>query len=1051
MTYLRYVAMVCLAAMAAPCLFAQGLTTTATKDDWEEINFEFNSSVLTDGYPSLLKLADLLKAHPDYKVKLEGHTDQIGSEAYNKGLAQKRANTVRDFLAKYGAGAGQVTTVAMGKANPKVPSREANARFMNRRVYMTVTDGAGKVISAGGIGDALNAMGGMSKKCCDDILRRLDKLDEMADLLRRLAADNDALKRELADIKKSQADLDSYVRGLKFPAGPEGPAAAAAQPTPAVAPVPAAPTPLSPLPSSSLLRYSSVNFNAGADTYGDLTVSGRGRLFIPFWERSAVQFQGEYMYFRDRQEGQFDFGVVNRFSRHGQAGAFGSFKYVSLSNRAKDRLIPDVRAGEFTSVLSGTQLTSAQTSGFDPNMPMGSGLLGQASGVVDYIFSRGRVGIFASKGFLNEAVIGRTALSQNVYNEFYIRSIDQAGVSTTLALFGPAYLEANIGALRSYGYSNKAGGSARFIYPFKDHVAFTLEGGLNETVVTRDNWGRVVAGVQFGNFMRPKDYMNDSGGGLQAVPADIPRVRYELLARRVRTGNGAPIADAGPDQIGVAAGTVTLNGSGSFDPEGDPITFQWSQVAGPAVSLSGANAAIATFAATEGQSYAFRLAVTDDRGAQGIARTAVTTEKPEVPKIIRFQASPSSIKAGDASILDWQVIGADTVTITELGSVPLNGSREVKPAQTTTYKLTAKNRAGEVGATTTIVVESQPRPSFTSCQVQPTNITPGETATISWSTQNATAVSIAPGIGNVELSGSRMVSPTTTTTYTITASGAETFAPVTCTVTVNVSAQGTGPRILRFSANPSTINAGEKSTLLWTVENADKVTISELGDVNLADTRDVTPAKTTTYTLTATNKTGNTTASVTITVNAVTPPVPKDPSLKSCQANPATLLKPGDPAQLSWVIENANRLTIVPFNGEPILNGPVTVNPTATTTYVLTATGLPGTKPATCSIVVTVPGAPEPPIVVNPQEIETIYRELIIDADQSISPGGGGLTYIWEPIGTGAAVLDQGQPQTRVQLGSLYGDYMFKLTVRNAAGQQGTGIVTVHYRSARPF
>jgi len=45
----------------ASCLFAQGLQTTATKDDWEEINYEFNSSILSDGYPTLLRLAELLQ------------------------------------------------------------------------------------------------------------------------------------------------------------------------------------------------------------------------------------------------------------------------------------------------------------------------------------------------------------------------------------------------------------------------------------------------------------------------------------------------------------------------------------------------------------------------------------------------------------------------------------------------------------------------------------------------------------------------------------------------------------------------------------------------------------------------------------------------------------------------------------------------------------------------------------------------------------------------------------------------------------------------------
>ena len=60
-----------LVSLATGSLFAQGLTTTATKDDWEEINFEFNSSILSDGYPSLLRIAELLSKNPTYRVKVE--------------------------------------------------------------------------------------------------------------------------------------------------------------------------------------------------------------------------------------------------------------------------------------------------------------------------------------------------------------------------------------------------------------------------------------------------------------------------------------------------------------------------------------------------------------------------------------------------------------------------------------------------------------------------------------------------------------------------------------------------------------------------------------------------------------------------------------------------------------------------------------------------------------------------------------------------------------------------------------------------------------------
>ena len=81
-------------------------------------------------------------------------------------------------------------------------------------------------------------------------------------------------------------------------------------------------------------------------------------------------------------------------------------------------------------------------------------------------------------------------------------------------------------------------------------------------------------GLQFGNYIHPKEY----GKTKSPVPMDVPRVRYELLTRRV--GNSPPVANAGPNQVGVAAGTVTLNGSASYDPDNDPLTYQWTQIGG---------------------------------------------------------------------------------------------------------------------------------------------------------------------------------------------------------------------------------------------------------------------------------------------------------------------------------------------------------------------------------------------------------------------------------------------------------------------------------------
>ena len=84
--------------------------------------------------------------------------------------------------------------------------------------------------------------------------------------------------------------------------------------------------------------------------------------------------------------------------------------------------------------------------------------------------------------------------------------------------------------------------------------------------------------------------------------------------------NEAPTADAGEDQPGTGGtinegGTVTLDGSGSSDPEGRPLTYLWSRISGPAVTLSDAGAAGPTFAAPDRKadySLTFSLTVSDD-------------------------------------------------------------------------------------------------------------------------------------------------------------------------------------------------------------------------------------------------------------------------------------------------------------------------------------------------------------------------------------------------------------------------------------------------------
>lgn len=138
----------------------------------------------------------------------------------------------------------------------------------------------------------------------------------------------------------------------------------------------------------------------------------------------------------------------------------------------------------------------------------------------------------------------------------------------------------------------------------------------------------------------------------------------------------------------------------------------------------------------------------------------------------------------------------------------------------------------------------------------------GQAATLTWSTSNASSVSITPGVGTVETSGSATVNPSTTTTYILTATG-NSGSTVSNSTIINVT-----PRVAPvFSTSMASVQSGQQATLTWNAPSATLVTISEVGTFSAAGNTQVTPDRTTTYTLTATYIDGATqTASVMVNV-----------------------------------------------------------------------------------------------------------------------------------------------------------------------------------------
>lgn len=92
-------------------------------------------------------LATTLKDHPDSKVVIEGHTDNVGSPGYNQALAMKRAETVRAALLRYKIDPSRILVGAHGEANPVASNDTSAGRRENRRVDVTI---AGAESMAGG-------------------------------------------------------------------------------------------------------------------------------------------------------------------------------------------------------------------------------------------------------------------------------------------------------------------------------------------------------------------------------------------------------------------------------------------------------------------------------------------------------------------------------------------------------------------------------------------------------------------------------------------------------------------------------------------------------------------------------------------------------------------------------------------------------------------------------------------------------------------------------------------------------------------------------------
>jgi len=460
------------------------------------------------------------------------------------------------------------------------------------------------------------------------------------------------------------------------------------------------------------------------------------------------------------------------------------------------------------------------------------------------------------------------------------------------------------------------------------------------------------------------------------------------------------------------------------------------------------------------------------------AETTVIVNYPP-PEVIQFSANPSCINRGQSATLSFQVRYATSISISgsgvnqtfpgNSGTTITSGSFVVSPTTDSTYTLTATGPGGTTTATTSVTVK-QP---FTIDQFESNSYCaiPGNSVNLSWATTNAETATITDSATGVSIpvspSGSTRsfaVNSATTFTLTVTRTGCSGVETLTRQVTVNTTPSPTAT----FAANPSDLELGNNTTLQWSTTGASTVTItpspvagsglsgpqtvSASGSLTIRPTA-INQSPGYTYTLTATSngcspQTITRTAVVTVRPVAVAPACPNVISFTadSCVLN-------GGSSTLQWNVADSDFVTISgpsgftqTFPSNPNGVGSLVVNPTADSTYTITATRTGSCTaasppfPTTASVTVRIRQPPtvnnfsaSPALIDAGQTSRLTWNESSnVASVQITSIGGDSNTYTIPP---GQRFLDVRPASTTT--------YTITVTSNDCAAQTATQSVTV--------
>jgi hypothetical protein len=313
--------------------------------------------------------------------------------------------------------------------------------------------------------------------------------------------------------------------------------------------------------------------------------------------------------------------------------------------------------------------------------------------------------------------------------------------------------------------------------------------------------------------------------------------------------NNAPLANAGPDQTVNSGTLVVLTGSGT-DSDGTIASYHWTQIAGPTVTLTGANAASASFTAptpATPTTFTFQLTVTDNQGATGTdAVDVIVRARPNQPPVANAGADQTVSSNGivtlagggtdpDGTVVSflWMQIAGSTVTLANANTATASFTAPAVNAPTLFgFQLTVTdNQGASNAATVAITVQPGPvnQPPVASAGANQTvdegaGVTlagsgtdvDGVIASYAWTQTAGPSVTISSATSAVASFTAPQVSADTSLTFRLTVTD-NAGATGTATTTVTVKDISGSPNVLQNNAPVTGISADAGTDRTYTI------------------------------------------------------------------------------------------------------------------------------------------------------------------------------------------------------------------------------------------